>query len=114
MWAPVQLHTLPTSCPVLSRAWNWYLAHSFCGLIADVGPLALHACSCSVSLAATSISVLFLCGLQVLPAMIAKKSGTILLTGATASLRGGASFATLGRRTLLYREVGMNQLAQCR
>lgn len=33
--------------------------------------------------------------------MIANKSGTILLTGATASLRGGASFATLGRHTLL-------------
>ena len=32
---------------------------------------------------------------QVLPDMLAKGKGTILLTGATASLRGGALFASL-------------------
>jgi len=56
----------------------------------------------------------FLCARQVIPAMVKRKSGTILLTGATASLRGSAGFAALavqkfGQRALsqsLARELG--------
>jgi NAD(P)-dependent dehydrogenase (short-subunit alcohol dehydrogenase family) len=44
--------------------------------------------------------------------MIAKQSGTILLTGATASLRGGASFATLGEylRTPVVADCNLEEL----
>eukprot|EP00243_Klebsormidium_subtile_P012201 TRINITY_DN7317_c0_g1_i2.p1 TRINITY_DN7317_c0_g1~~TRINITY_DN7317_c0_g1_i2.p1 ORF type:complete len:240 (+),score=53.67 TRINITY_DN7317_c0_g1_i2:376-1095(+) len=45
---------------------------------------------------------------EVLPAMIANKSGTILLTGATASLRGGASFATLAVGKFALRALGQS------
>jgi NAD(P)-dependent dehydrogenase (short-subunit alcohol dehydrogenase family) len=45
---------------------------------------------------------------EVLPAMIAKQSGTILLTGATASLRGGASFATLAVGKFALRALGQS------
>jgi len=56
----------------------------------------------------------FLCAREVLPAMLERGHGTILFTGATASLRGGAGFSCLavgkfGLRALaqsLAREVG--------
>ena len=56
----------------------------------------------------------FLCAKQVIPAMVSRKAGTILLTGATASLRGSAGFSALavqkfGLRALsqsLARELG--------
>jgi NAD(P)-dependent dehydrogenase (short-subunit alcohol dehydrogenase family) len=55
-----------------------------------------------------------LCAQQVLPGMVQRKAGTILLTGATASLRGGAKFASFaigkfGLRALsqsMARELG--------
>ena len=59
------------------------------GGILDVLPEEFEACwkaNCAGALYAAQ---------QVIPEMVARKSGTILLTGATASLRGGARFACL-------------------
>lgn len=50
----------------------------------------------------------FLAAQQVLPAMVAQKRGTILLTGATAALRGSARFACLA-----VGKFGLRALAQC-
>jgi NADP-dependent 3-hydroxy acid dehydrogenase YdfG len=44
----------------------------------------------------------FLATQAVLPAMLEKGSGTILYTGATASLRGAAKFAGLVRQSSLF------------
>jgi NAD(P)-dependent dehydrogenase (short-subunit alcohol dehydrogenase family) len=49
----------------------------------------------------------FLAARQVIPDMIARGSGTILFTGATASLRGGASFSCLA-----VGKFGLRALAQ--
>ena len=49
----------------------------------------------------------FLGAQQVLPAMVARRRGTILLTGATGSLRGGAQFACLA-----VGKFGLRALAQ--
>lgn len=43
---------------------------------------------------------------QVLPDMLAKKRGTILLTGATAALRGSATFAGLAAPKAALRMLG--------
>ncbi|HUJ75074.1 MAG TPA: SDR family NAD(P)-dependent oxidoreductase [bacterium] len=48
-----------------------------------------------------------LCAQQVLPAMLAAHAGTVLLTGATASLRGSAGFASLA-----VGKFGLRALAQ--
>jgi NAD(P)-dependent dehydrogenase (short-subunit alcohol dehydrogenase family) len=50
----------------------------------------------------------FLAAQQVLPAMVAQKHGTILLTGATASMRGSARFACLA-----VGKFGLRALSQC-
>jgi len=50
---------------------------------------------------------LFVCGQEVAPGMIAAGGGTILVTGATASLRGGAAFAAFASA-----KAGQRALAQ--
>lgn len=79
----------------------------------------IHACLSDedwpcLSQATSGTNLFFSC--QVLPAMIAKQSGTILLTGATASLRGGASFATLGEypRTPVVADCNLEELSVLR
>lgn len=49
----------------------------------------------------------FLCAREVLPAMAERGAGTILLTGATASLRGGAKFSCLA-----FGKFGLRALGQ--
>ncbi|HKI98803.1 MAG TPA: SDR family NAD(P)-dependent oxidoreductase [bacterium] len=50
----------------------------------------------------------FLAAQQVLPDMVARKAGTILLTGATGSLRGGARFACLAVGKFGLRALGQS------
>jgi len=50
----------------------------------------------------------FIASKEVVPAMTAQKKGTILLTGATASLRGGKSFYNLA-----VHKFALRALAQC-
>ncbi len=50
----------------------------------------------------------FLAAQQVLPAMLQRKAGTILLTGATGSLRGGARFAGLAVGKFGLRALGQS------
>jgi NAD(P)-dependent dehydrogenase (short-subunit alcohol dehydrogenase family) len=50
----------------------------------------------------------FLCAREVLPAMIERGAGTILLTGATASLRGSARFSCLAAGKFGLRALGQS------
>ena len=50
----------------------------------------------------------FLCAREVLPAMVARGRGTILLTGATASLRGSARFSCLAVGKFGLRALGQS------
>lgn len=78
------------------------------GAISEVSPADFESCWRANCFGA------FLAARQVLPAMLARGSGTVLLTGATASLRGGAGFSCLavgkfGLRALsqsMARELG--------
>ena len=72
------------------------------GGILDITPEHFDACfraNCSGALFSAQ---------QVLPDMIARKSGTILLTGATASLRGSARFAALATGKFALRALAQS------
>ena len=50
----------------------------------------------------------FLCAREVLPAMVARGAGTVLLTGATAAMRGSAKFACLAVGKFGLRALGQS------
>ncbi len=72
------------------------------GGVLDVTPVEFEACfraNCSGAFAAAR---------EVVPAMLARGSGTILLTGATAGLRGSAGFIALAAGKFGLRAVGQS------
>lgn len=80
-------------------------------LAAIRGPSATHLVAVSVSVGAFVLGIknagAFYAAQQVLPAMVEAGRGTILLTGATASLRGSARFSALA-----VGKFGLRALAQ--
>jgi NAD(P)-dependent dehydrogenase (short-subunit alcohol dehydrogenase family) len=56
----------------------------------------------------TNVMGLVLCGREVVPPMVAAGRGTIVVTGATASLRGGASFAAFASAKAAQRSLAQS------
>lgn len=54
----------------------------------------------------------FLCAQQVVPAMVEAAKGTIIFTGATASLKGSAGFSQFGKSTPLEGACHIGRVTQ--